>query len=187
MPPMPEFRWRCPEPLGIVAQPKGRGEPAERGGAMKRFCSPSSPRCCWAAVWRIRRWRETRWDAEGLFLRQPGHHVDPRGIDHRRPGPDDGRIQQPRDVRPERAAKRAEVDRARPRQRMVVERGAAPALTFKLRRGVKWHDGKPFTAQRRQMHLRSAAGQGDRDSCASIRARRGTATSTRSSSRPTTR
>ena len=33
-------------------------------------------------------------------------------------------------------------------------------LTFKLRPGVKWHDGKPFTRQRRQMHLRPAARQG---------------------------
>ena len=37
---------------------------------------------------------------------------------------------------------------------------ARTSLTFKLRRGVRWHDGKPFTRARRQMHLRPAAGQG---------------------------
>ncbi len=35
-------------------------------------------------------------------------------------------------------------------------------LTFPLREGVKWHDGKPFTAARRQMHLGPAHGHGQR-------------------------
>ena len=36
-------------------------------------------------------------------------------------------------------------------------------LSFQLRQGVKWHDGKPFTAARRQMHLGHAARQVDRE------------------------
>ena len=33
-------------------------------------------------------------------------------------------------------------------------------LTFKLRDGVKWHDGKPFTVGRRQVHLGPLDGHG---------------------------
>ena len=36
-------------------------------------------------------------------------------------------------------------------------------LTFPLRQGVKWHDGKPFTATGREMHLGSADGQVHRE------------------------
>ncbi len=39
-------------------------------------------------------------------------------------------------------------------------------LTFKLHPGVKWHDGKPFTAKDVQMHLGFAAGQGGRQAAA---------------------
>ena len=48
-------------------------------------------------------------------------------VDHRRPGPDDGRVQQPRHVRPARAAKQPEVDRARSRQRAGRGTRTAPA------------------------------------------------------------
>jgi len=36
-------------------------------------------------------------------------------------------------------------------------------LTLKLHEGVKWHDGKPFTASDVKMHLGFAAGQGGRE------------------------
>ena len=52
-------------------------------------------------------------------------------------------------------------------------------LTFPLRQGVKWHDGKPFTSGRCQMHLGPADGVRAMTSCASIPANRGTPMSPR--------
>ena len=52
-------------------------------------------------------------------------------------------------------------------------------LSFKLRQGVKWHDGKPFTASDVKCTWDMLIGK-SRTSCASTRARRGTAISTRS-------
>ena len=40
-----------------------------------------------------------------------------------------------------------ETIRAGAGRELVVERGPEPQLTFTLRQGVKWHDGKPFTAR----------------------------------------
>jgi peptide/nickel transport system substrate-binding protein len=36
-------------------------------------------------------------------------------------------------------------------------------LTFPLRQGVTWHDGKPFTAEERRVHLGDADRQGERE------------------------
>ena len=40
-----------------------------------------------------------------------------------------------------------EFDRARSRHELGVERRRQSSSAFKLRQGVKWHDGKPFTAK----------------------------------------
>jgi hypothetical protein len=65
---------------------------------------------------------------------QPGEHVDPRGIDDRGPGADDGGVQQPRHVRPARKAKQPAVDRPGPRHELVVERGGDDVDIYAARR-----------------------------------------------------
>ena len=52
-------------------------------------------------------------------------------------------------------------------------------LTFKLRQGVKWHDGKPFTAADVKCTFDMLLGQGAGTASARTRARTGTATSRR--------
>ena len=52
-------------------------------------------------------------------------------------------------------------------------------LSLRLRQGVKWHDGQPFTAK--DVNATGTRWPVDQPkSCALIRARRGTATSTKS-------
>src|SRR5262249_26781658 len=75
----------------------------------------------------------------------PGEHVAARRIDSGGSAADDGGFQQPRRLRPERAAKQHGLDHPGTRDRLVDGRGRQQ-LIFPLRQGVKWHDGKPFTA-----------------------------------------
>ena len=60
---------------------------------------------------------------------------------------DDGRVQQSRHVRPARGAEQPRLDRARSRRPSWSWSEDGTELTFPLRQGVKWHDGKPFTAE----------------------------------------
>ena len=45
--------------------------------------------------------------------------------------------------------------------------------TFKLRQGVTWHDGEPFTAERRQVHDRALLQPGEHDEAVPLRRGRG--------------
>ena len=91
--------------------------------------------------------------SQNLPFRQPGEHVAPRGVDGCGDAADDGGLQQSRHVRPARARRTAcnRSSRIWPPSWSWNEEGTE--LTFPLRQGVKWHDGKPFTAAGRQMHL----------------------------------
>ena len=127
---------------------------------------------------------KTRRRAPHLSVRQPGEHVDPRGGVQLGPEPDDGRLQQPGDVQPGRAAEPDRHDRARSGDEVVVERRhdrahlSAPARRELARRQAVHRRG-------RQMHLGPDPRQGSRTSCAPIRASLGTATWTRSAPKAT--
>src|SRR5260370_20642143 len=61
--------------------------------------------------------------AEDVQPRQPGEYVDARGADDRRPDAYDGRVQQSDHVRPACGAGQPPIDRARPGDQLVMERG----------------------------------------------------------------
>src|SRR5437764_451344 len=66
---------------------------------------------------------ETGRHSQILFDRQPGEHVDPRGSHRLRGAPDDGRVQQPGDVRPAGEAEQHAIDRPRSRRELGMGRG----------------------------------------------------------------
>src|SRR5262245_62671394 len=82
-----------------------------------------------------------------IYDRQPGEHVDSRGSDDLCPAADDGRVQQSRVVRHQHV-KQNTLDSIVPDLATGWSWNEdGTELTFPLRQGVRWHDGKPFTAQ----------------------------------------
>ena len=90
-------------------------------------------------------------------FRQPGQHVDPRGIDPRRRTAGDGGDEQPRHVRPAGRTEQPAVGRARPRDRVAVERGRQGA-DLPVAPGRQMARRKTLHVGRRQMHLGPADG-----------------------------
>ena len=84
--------------------------------------------------------------AQHLPSRQPAERLAARGVDRLGHAAVHGRVQQPRAVRPDQAAEQPRDHRAGAGESWAWD-ATNTKLTFKLREGVKWHDGKPFTAK----------------------------------------
>jgi Bacterial extracellular solute-binding proteins, family 5 Middle len=84
--------------------------------------------------------------SDHVAFRQSRFDVDARRSDGCRQPADDGRLQQSGHVSAGCRAKQHGVDRSRPGDRLVVDEEGTE-LTLPLRQGVRWHDGKPFTAR----------------------------------------
>ena len=132
------------------------------------------------------RHREPRRRPEGRRRAQdpahghPAQRLDPRGGDGVGRGAVHGGLQQPGDVRPARGQEQ-------PRHRSCPTwppagrgRDDDTKLRLHLREGVKWHDGKPFTAKDVACTFDLLLDGRARASSGAIRARRGGPTSRRS-------
>ena len=78
---------------------------------------------------------------------QPAERLHHRGGDDRDRHGVLGRLQQSPHLRPEQADERLRHHPARAGRELGMGCHASTRLTVKLRQGVKWHDGKPFTAK----------------------------------------
>src|SRR5438309_10886107 len=94
------YAWSCEsraklKRAAVAGRRRGRAGFVEEQGDEKKSARAGSSRCVlWGAVGgRHGSGAKIGGRPQGLFLRQPGEHVGPRGGDDRRRGPDDGRLQ----------------------------------------------------------------------------------------------
>ena len=149
-------RWQRPIRRGILSAIGPEEENAGIGGSV------------WPARWRFGAasggaGAEERRHPADVLPGQPAQRLDPRGGDDL-----DGRARSWAlfnnlvRVRPAEAAEQPRDDRARPRRESGRWSADGKELTFKLREGVKWHDGKPFTAEDVECTFDLLTGKGER-------------------------